>query len=174
MHVGHGVPGDEILEKLRERVAGFAASRIGRESAEDVAQEVLILLHEKYPHVKSLDELLPLSFRIVRFKMLALRRKAVRRGETTQVAADEIPLIDPRRDPAATAEQRETRDRLIRAVLQLGERCRRIFALKLEGKGFAEIQAVLGAASINTVYTWDFRCRKGLMARMGGGWEPGV
>jgi RNA polymerase sigma-70 factor (ECF subfamily) len=43
--------------------------------------------------------------------------------------------------------------------------------LKLDGKGFAEIQEILGAGSINTIYTWDSRCRKELMDRMGGAWE---
>jgi RNA polymerase sigma-70 factor (ECF subfamily) len=41
----------------------------------------------------------------------------------------------------------------------------------LDGKGFAEIQAILGAASLNTVYTWDLRCRKQLMELMGSDWE---
>ncbi len=161
----------EILARLRERIVGFAASRVGRDSAEDIAQEVLILLHERYAHVESLDELLPLSFQIVRFKVMALRRKAARRGEAAQVAAEDFPLPDGRPDPETAAAQREMRERLIRAIAQLGGRCRRLFALKLGGMGFAGIQAAMGAPSINTVYTWDFRCRRDLLARMGGDWE---
>jgi RNA polymerase sigma-70 factor (ECF subfamily) len=55
---------------------------------------------------------------------------------------------------------------------QLGERCRELMRLKLQGKNFLEIQKAMGASSINTVYTWDFRCRKHLLELMGGGWEP--
>jgi ABC-type multidrug transport system ATPase subunit len=44
--------------------------------------------------------------------------------------------------------------------------------LKLEGRSFAEIQAEMKAGSINTVYTWDFRCRKQLLELLGGKWEP--
>jgi RNA polymerase sigma-70 factor (ECF subfamily) len=73
----------------------------------------------------------------------------------------------------AAAEQREMRERLIAAVSKLGERCRKLFALKLEGKSYAEIQTILGVGSINTVYTWDFRCRKNLLELMGGNWEAG-
>jgi len=62
------------------------------------------------------------------------------------------------------------RERLIAAISQLGERCRKIMALKLEGKNFPEIRAILGVASINTIYTWDFRCRKHLLELMGGSW----
>ena len=158
---------EEILGKLRERIVGFAASRLQRDAAEDLAQEVLILLHEKYSHLGRLEDLLPLSLQILRFKMMALRRKTHRRGEYNQVPVDEVQIPDGGADPLNSAVQRETRDRLIAAVSQLGERCRKLLALKLDGKSFAEIQASLGAASINTVYTWDLRCRKQLQDLMG-------
>ena len=164
-------PREEILAKLRERIVGFAASKLQRDAAEDLAQEVLLLLHTKYGHLDSLEDLLPLSLRIVRFKMMAYRRKAQRRGEFKNVPTDEVQLTDDGVDPLRSAEQREMRERLIAAVSQLGERCRRLFALKLAGKSFAEIQDILGAATINTVYTWDSRCRKDLLDRMGGGWD---
>ena len=162
---------EEILRKLRERIVGFAASRIERDAAEDVAQEVLMVLHEKYRHVERLEELLPLSFQIVRFKLLALRRKAARHGERGQVSVDDLQLPEPGLDPAEEAERREMRDRLIEAMGRLGERCRRLLAMKLEGKTFSEIQAAMGARTLNTVYTWDFRCRRQLMEWMGGDWE---
>jgi RNA polymerase sigma-70 factor (ECF subfamily) len=44
--------------------------------------------------------------------------------------------------------------------------------LKLQGKAFPEIQKIMGAAAINTIYTWDHRCRKNLLEAMGGSWEP--
>ena len=53
----------------------------------------------------------------------------------------------------------------------LDDRCREIFRLKLLGKSYVEIQQELGAASINTVYTWDARCRKELLVRLGGSWR---
>jgi len=161
----------EILLKLRERIVGFAASRLQRDAAEDLAQEVLILLHEKYGHLDRLEDLVPLALQIVRFKIMALRRKAHRHGEHNQLQVDEVQLADNGVDPLSSAEQREMRERLIAAISQMGERCRKLFALKLEGKTFAEIQGILGAASVNTIYTWDFRCRKQLLESMGGDWE---
>jgi RNA polymerase sigma-70 factor (ECF subfamily) len=162
---------EQILASLRERIVAFAASRIARDVAEDLAQEVLVLLHEKYSHVTQLDELLPLSFQIIRFKMVSLRRKAARRGEYTQVSVEDIQAPDPAEDPAARLERQQMSERLSSAINQLGGRCRELFHLKLEGKSFAEIQAALGAGSINTVYTWDARCRKRLVELMGGSWE---
>jgi RNA polymerase sigma-70 factor (ECF subfamily) len=158
---------DEILRKLRERIVGFAASRMQRDAAEDLAQEVLILLHEKYGHLDRLEDLLPLSLKIVRLKMLAYRRKARRRGEYTQVSVDEIQTADGTTDALTAMEQRETRERLIEAVAALGERCRKLLALRLEGKSFGDIQIALGVNSINTIYTWDFRCRQQLMESIG-------
>lgn len=157
---------DELLIKLRERIVGFAASRIQRDAAEDLAQEVLILIHEKYSHVQPLEELLPLALRILRFKMMALRRKTVRRGENTAVPVDELPLADGAADPSILLERNERTARLKQAVARLGDRCRKLLALKLDGKNFAEIQTAMGAATLNTVYTWDLRCRKQLMELM--------
>ena len=162
---------DLILAKLRERIVAYAASHIGRDVAEDLAQEVLILLTEKYGHVERIEELLPLSLQIVRYKMMAVRRKAQRRGEYSQVSVTDIQLPDLEADPAAAMERKETLERLARAVAQLGDRCREMLRLKLQGKSFAEIQNAMGAANLNTVYTWDHRCRKNLLELMGGHWE---
>ena len=132
-----------------------------------------MLLHEKYAHLDRAEDLLPLSLQIVRFKIMSLRRKAVRRGEYSQVSITDIQLPDLDANPADAAERREMLDRLTQAVARLGERCRELIRLKLQGKSFPEIQKIMGAGAINTVYTWDHRCRKNLLELMGGDWEPG-
>jgi RNA polymerase sigma-70 factor, ECF subfamily len=170
---GEFVEREEILARLRERIVSFAASHLSRDFAEDLAQEVLMLLHEKYAHLERLEDLLPLSLKIARFKLMSLRRKAVRRGEYTQVSITDIPLPDLDSSPADALERKEMLERLTRAMGQLGERCRRLMRLKLEGKTFPEIQKIMGAGAINTVYTWDFRCRKNLLDLMGGDWTKG-
>jgi len=159
---------EEVLAKLRERIVAFAACHGSREAAEDVAQETLLLLHEKYAHVDRAEELVPLSLQIARFKLMAMRRKVVRHQE---VAVGEMPLPDLAPDPAELAERKEKRQRLARALRQLDGRCREMMRLKLEGRTFPEIQKTMGAAAINTVYTWDHRCRKRLLELMGGKWE---
>jgi RNA polymerase sigma-70 factor (ECF subfamily) len=162
---------DEILARLRERIVVFAASQLSRDIAEDVAQEVLLLLHTKYREVALLEDLLPLSLQIARFKIVSLRRKAHRRGEDTQAQIEDVPVAAIGLDPAASLEKKEMLERLTAALAKLEGRCRELFRLKLQGKGFAEIQQILGVKSINTVYTWDFRCRKQLLERLGGVWE---
>jgi len=162
---------DQILTSLRERILAFATLRVSRDHAEDVTQEVLAVLHEKYSHVAELTELVPLAFQVLRFKMLDAHRKSLRRGEYNQESVEDIPLADPGDDPARQLERKQTVDRLLRAMSQLGERCRELFKWKLEGKSFPEIQDLMGQTSINTIYTWDLRCRKQLLSLMGGSWE---
>jgi RNA polymerase sigma-70 factor (ECF subfamily) len=167
-----GVAREEVLAKLRERIVRFAASHLQRDAAEDLAQEVLMLLHEKYAHLERPDDLLPLSLQIVRFKIMSQRRKSARRGEYTQVSVTDLPLPDLDANPADAFERKEMLERLSRAMGQLGERCRELMRLKLQGRSFPEIQKIMGAGAINTIYTWDHRCRKSLLELMGGKWEP--
>jgi RNA polymerase sigma-70 factor (ECF subfamily) len=162
---------DQILAALRERILAFATLRVSRDRAEDLAQEVLVLLHDKYAQVTELTDLVPLAFQVLRFKILDAHRKAFRRGEYNQESIEDLPLADPGDDPATQLERKQTVNRLLEAMNQLGERCRELFKWKLEGRSFPEIQKLMGQTSINTIYTWDLRCRKQLLALMGGGWE---
>ena len=164
---------ERALLLLRERIVAFAASRYRRDLAEDVAQEVLQLLHEKYAGVTDLSELVPLGLQIARFKIMSGVRTGQRRGEGTAIPVEDLPLAAAGPDPAEQAERREQVARLKEALLTLGERCRELMSLKLQGKSFPEIQRILKAASINTIYTWDLRCRKQLLEAMGGKWEGG-
>jgi RNA polymerase sigma-70 factor (ECF subfamily) len=153
-------------------MVGFAASRYAREGAEDLAQEVLVVLHEKYSHVERMEELVPLAFQILRFKLCAQRRKAVRRGEHQQVSAEDYPLLGDAPDPETMAVRRDMLERLTKGIALMGKRCQELFRFKLQGRTFPEIRELMGAEALNTVYTWDHRCRKQLLERMGGRWEP--
>ena len=64
---------EEIIGKLRERILAFATSRGLGDGAEDLVQDVLVVLHEKYPNVTDLTELVPLSFQILRYKRFGVR-----------------------------------------------------------------------------------------------------
>jgi len=162
---------DEILSKLRERIVAYAASHLSRDLAEDIAQEVMLLLHTKYARVTALEELVPLAVKIARFKIAGHFRRAHRRGEDRQAAIEDLALADPGISPSEYVQRKETVERLAAALAKLEGRCRELFRLKLQGKSFAEMREILGAGSINTVYTWDFRCRKQLLEKLGGSWE---
>jgi len=108
---------------------------------------------------------------VLRYKMLDAHRKALRRGEYNQESVDDLSLATPDASPETQLDQRQRVERLMAALAQLGVRCRELFRWKLEGKSFPQIQTLMGQTSINTIYTWDLRCRKQLMALMGGSWE---
>jgi RNA polymerase sigma-70 factor, ECF subfamily len=162
---------NQILALLRERIVRFAASRLSEEAAQDIAQEVLLVLHEKYATLDRAEDLVPLSLEIARLKIWASRRKTVRRGEHTQVSVDDLPLASLGADPFEQAARRERLELLEAALKELGDRCRDLFRLKLMGFTFPEIQKRLDVAAINTLYTWDFRCRKQLLEKLGGRWD---
>ena len=160
-----------VLARLRERIVAFAASRSAGGYAEDLAQEVLVLIHEKYGQLDRLEDLLPLAFQILRFKLAAHRRGAARRGEYDAVDVEAFPPPSDAPDPATVLERKELLAKLMGGIARMGDRCRELFRLKLQGHSFPEIQGLLGAASLNTVYTWDHRCRKQLLESLGGCWE---
>src|SRR5437764_11456546 len=130
---------EEILAKLRERIVRFAASHLSRDVAEDLAQEVLMLLHEKYAHLERTEDLLPLSLQIVRFKIMSLRRKTVRRGEYTQVSISDIQLPDLDADPAGYVERKQMLERLTKAMNGLFDLLRERMIPHKQGKAFLSI-----------------------------------
>ncbi|HUA64047.1 MAG TPA: sigma-70 family RNA polymerase sigma factor, partial [Verrucomicrobiae bacterium] len=73
--------------------------------AEDLTQEALLLLEEKYPHLDRVEDLLPLSLKIMRFKIVSYRRKTARRGEYTAVSVADIALPDLESNPADQVER---------------------------------------------------------------------
>lgn len=160
----------EVLGDLRERLVGFAASRYGRESAEDLAQEVMVVLAQKYAHLDRPEDLVPVAFQVLRFKAAGTWRRDWRRGE--HVALEDLPLAGGDPSPEDQAARAQGLERLLGAIRTLGPRCRELFRLKLDGLSFPEIRDRLGAGALNTVYTWDHRCRKQLLEKMGGGWTP--
>ena len=125
---------EQVLAKLRERIVLFAASHLSRDAAEDLAQEVLLLLHEKYAHLERVEDLLPLSLQIVRFKIMSQRRKSVRRGEYTQVSITDIQLPDLDANPAEYVERKEMLERLCQGDEQTGRPLPRTDAPEIAGQ----------------------------------------
>mgnify|MGYP005848919071 CR=1 FL=1 len=126
-----------------------------------------MVIERKYGEVERAEELLPLAFQILRFKVTEFRRKAGRRGEYDAVDAAELDPADDRADQALAIERRQLQARLEAAILKLDGRCRELMRLKLDGHGFEEIRVLMGAGALNTVYTWDHRCRERLRELMG-------
>jgi RNA polymerase sigma-70 factor, ECF subfamily len=155
----------EALRILRERIVVFAASRIGREKAEDVAQETLLLMTQKYSDVREREDLMRLAIGVAKNMIRKVRRGDARYSELVE---DGHPVADQRADFAAELEREQIVTRLLAAVRELGQRCRDVLRLRIEGRTSEDLMRLLGAGSIDTVYTWEHRCRKSLMKTLGG------
>ena len=80
---------------LHARILSFAASRLARDVAEDLTQEMLILPHEKVCGRDRTHQPGSASHQMLRFKMLDAHRKPLRRGEYNEKSIDEHPLVHP-------------------------------------------------------------------------------
>lgn len=164
----------EIFSKLRERIRGYATSIVGADRAEDVAQETVIVLVEKYESVETLTELLRIAFKVARFKIGNLIRLEGRR-KTGGLEDEQWEQIQdtPEREPEDEAIRREQISQLAEAIRSLSKKCQEIFRMKLEGHNFADIAEALRAGSVDTLYVWDHRCRRKLKEVLGQhyGWK---
>lgn len=160
---------ETTLASLRLRILAAARRRLSPADAEDLTQEVLLLLTTKYADVEDPGQLVALSLGILRKKRADLWRKAARRGETNAEDPADLPLPHGGPGPDSVAADRERLRLFANAAARLDGRCREILRRKLEGLSFVEIAAELGRP-VNTIYSWDSRCRQRLRSLLGGHW----
>ena len=161
---------ETTLASLRLRVLAAARRRLSPADAEDLTQEVLLLLATKYADVEETGQLVALGLGILRKKRADLWRKSARRGESTAEDAAAMPLPHGGPGPDTVAADRERLRLFTAAATRLEGRCREILRRKLEGLSFVEIAAELGRP-VNTVYSWDFRCHQRLRKLLGDRWS---
>lgn len=175
-----GLDRDRVLAQVRQRVVGYAASRVGAAVAEDVAQETLLLLttDPRYAHLEDPADLVPVAIRVTWFKLRELWRQRRKTSERVIDGIDEIDAPDTRPNAEVAtleweraAEQRALLLRVKAAIERLPDRCRAIFAHLLAERSLVEIRTRMEAATMNTVYTWVHRCRKNLLQEIGGSWQ---
>ena len=107
-----------------------------------------------------------MAIRTMSFKLKSFRRGVVRQ-RLSDKPADEMPIADNRPDASGEFESKEFKKRFEAALEKLGDRCRRLLLLKLEGHRLTAIREMLGAGSMQQLYTWDFRCREDLRELLG-------
>lgn len=131
------------------------------------------MLLNKYSHVTALEDLTKLSVKILAYKMKESRVAEIRAQREASAQVDELPIADGRRSTLEDLLRSESVARIKMAIDGLGERCRQLLLLKLQGLGFKEIQERMAAKALNTVYTWDFRCRSQLAEVLQGDYIAG-
>ena len=153
---------EETFSILRARITSYATSRVGREAAEDLAQETVLLLYEKYGDISDTTELLRISFKVVKFKIINMIRKDAR--QKTEMLPDEQwrYFKDDGTSPEFKLIIDQKRNQILEAISKLAKRCRNLIRMKLMGCSTKEIAKELGASSENSIYVWDHRCRANL------------
>lgn len=118
----------------------------------------MMILNKKYSGKQSAEEILKIAVGIM--KRLLQAHYRTKRFET--VAVESETLNDESPDPEQQARFLQLQARIMQAIEVLGGRCRELFLFKLDGYTFEEIRKKMGANSIDTVYTWDYRCKRDL------------
>ncbi len=158
-------PREEILEKLRERIAAYWTSIDGRDRAEDIAQQTIMLLISKYPHLHSEEDLVPLGIASSRRVRWSLIRKE-KLDKVTPLSSTLDPQ-SPDEDPEGLAVRAQRQAQIEEHILTLGDRCRDIFQYLVEGFSYEETAQRMGA-NLDTLYVWVHRCKKKLKDCIGG------
>ena len=158
---------DQILKQLRARIVAWATShqRARGIDPEDLAQDVLLELERRYDDVVELEDLVPLSFRILDFKVRNESRKRIRRKEDQQMPVEELFLPSPSAGPEEGALSRERRRQLARAAGRLKPKCRQLLRLQLEHRSLKTVSELLEVPE-GTVYSRWSRCRQALKKLM--------
>ena len=157
---------EKIIVLLRERLVRFGQSKVGREAAEDLTHDTLMLLPEKYPGVERVSDLVPLATRIMQLKVMDYRRGEFRRHEHTRQDPEDVDIPDLGLRPDEILEAKEFAARMAAAMARLGPKCRQILLFRIDGASTEQIQKRLGNISAETVNMRVFHCRQRLRQLM--------
>ncbi len=152
-----------MFELLRARIVGWATShhRARAIDPEDLAQDVLLELRRRYPDLETPEDLIPLSFRILDFKIRNAARKRMRRKEDQEMPVDELPLPTSEANPEEQVMSRERMRQLALAAGRLKPKCQQLIKLQLEHNSLKTVSRLL-AVPEGTIYSRWSRCRQAL------------
>ena len=152
---------EDHLSSIRERLLRAWTYKVGKDVAEDIAQETLLLLESKYKHVTGATDLVKLSFTISTHVDQTLRRKLK--------AGRELPPLEGWNppDPACSQEYEMLLSSIRSRIGELTGRCPELLRLQLDGYTPEEIRDKMGALRTGTVYVWTHRCIESLRQKLG-------
>ncbi len=158
---------DQIYELLRARIVGWATShhRARAIDPEDLAQDVLLELRRRYPDLESAEDLVPLSFRILDFKIRNAARKRMRRKEDQEMPVEDLFLAAPEANPEELMMSRERQRQLALAAGRLKPKCRQLLRLQLEHNSLKTVSQLLEVPE-GTIYSRWSRCRQALKTEL--------
>ena len=164
---------NQIFSAIRVRLAAVVQYRIRDEKArEDVVQEAMLVLVEKYPSLPSKETAWLFAMRVLHHKVGDYYRRW-QRQEGRLVGLDHAEaegVSDARAGaprPDEILERSEVEDRVRRAIDELGPECRRLVLGLLDGQSRPALAAELNK-TIDALYKQLSRCTAQLRALLGG------
>ena len=136
-----------LVERHNDTAVRVAARLVGRDAAEDIAQDAFLRAFHRMSELREPTMFRPWLMRIVHNASLdELQRRARRRRvETADPDAEEQVAEPAERTPARLLEAREQRDRLSRKLRLLRDEHRVVLVLRdLEGLTYEEIAVATG------------------------------
>jgi RNA polymerase sigma-70 factor (ECF subfamily) len=161
---------ERLFGELRDIVCGRAR---GRGDASDVAQDVMLKLHEHFGlfQGQTWPELLAWAQKVLGNQLIDDHRhdRAQVRDEGREVAGGDLfpGLPAGGTTPSRAAVRNEEEARLREAVGRLPERMRQVVLLRMEGLPFAEVARRVGV-SVENARVLMFRATVKLQAELGG------
>ncbi len=148
---------DEVLERLRERIAAVARKRVPEEAVADVVQDTLFVLIRKLPDLDSDAAVLPYTFLIL---------KKVIGNYYQKINPNIINLSSLRKDPGTDLreelELRIYREELLDLCRRTNAEYARIMELADDGFSGREIALYMQCSSIQALYNKIHRGRRQL------------
>lgn len=156
---------EELASRVRHRVTGWARRVVGdRDEAEDVAQLVLVRMHERLSEFEGRSRFGSWLYRITRNIALERRRSETRRSALLARELSSEP--DTARDPTDTADSSHVHHLVAAYFDALSPRQREVFDLvELRGLSTSDVAARLGIEA-STVRVLLLRARRTIRARM--------
>jgi len=156
---------DPQLGLIRDRIKGYACFKYGVQDAEaeDLAQDVVIVLLDRYREKSDPAELMRIALGIL-FRLFIDRwRKKRRRGDLYPVDIADLLLPDGQDDPETKLIKIQIARLLDKEIEDLGEPCRAILRMQYYNQASTEeIMRAVGARTPNAVYLRASRCREEL------------
>jgi RNA polymerase sigma factor (sigma-70 family) len=157
---GHQESREQVFNFLWARLLVIAKYRV-QESAEDIVQETLLIVHNRLPEFDTLEGLLSFTNQVLRNKIGNLYQG---RDRQKQRAVDLEAVAEPSYHISAEMDGVEL-DRIMReSINRLGERkpgCRTILSCLYDGFDTGEISKAIGIPK-SKLKVRTFRCREAL------------
>ncbi len=155
-----------LFQYLRDRVLALARKRMWDPAlAEDLTQDTMRTVIEKYREADLSHGLLPWVFTVLHHKIgnhLKRRRTELEARDTLAVQAwDVVGLAS-----AGETERFDLADAIAKALRMTSQECRKVFALLLRERDAQEIRREFGDEPIGTTYSRISRCREKLLRHL--------